>query len=160
MSEAPQHDPGPGVRFPPPLVYVLLAAVAWGLHERWPLRPPVSAEPILDPLGAAMMAAGLGLDALSLWMFWRQRTSPLPFRGAAAFVARGPYRFTRNPMYLGMTLLVAGAGLLFERLGLMVAALLGAAIIDRFVIRREEQYLQRRFGDSYREYTGRVRRWV
>jgi protein-S-isoprenylcysteine O-methyltransferase Ste14 len=151
---------GPGVRFPPPFVYVGLAGAAWWLHARWPLRAPESASAWLDPLGMALLVAGLALDASSLLLFLLHRTSALPFRPASAFVAVGPYRFTRNPMYLGMTALVAGLGLLVERLGVTLAAFAAAWVIGRFVIPREERYLERRFGASYLDYKRRVRRWI
>jgi len=151
---------GPGVWFPPPFVYAACAALAWWLDRRWPLRPPESLHGALDTLGALLVATGLALDLSSLALFWLERTSALPFRPATSFVARGAYRFTRNPMYLGMTLLVAGLGLLLERLGLVPAALAAALVIDRFVIPREERHLETRFGESYRDYKRRVRRWL
>ena len=151
---------GPGVWFPPPFVYAGFAALAWWLDRRWPLRPPEALVPVLDAAGLVLIAAGVLLDYSSLLLFWRERTSALPFRPAKAFVARGGYRFTRNPMYLGLTLLVVGLGLLVERLGLVPAALAAALVIDRFVIPREEAHLEARFGASYRDYQRRVRRWL
>jgi len=145
---------------PPPFVYLGLAAAAWWLDLRWPLRPPAAVHEALDRIGIVLVAAGALLDLSSLALFWLHRTSALPFRPATSFVARGAYRFTRNPMYLGMTLLVTGLGLLVERLGLIAAAVAASAIIDRFVIPREERHLEARFGESYRHYKRRVRRWI
>jgi protein-S-isoprenylcysteine O-methyltransferase Ste14 len=151
---------GPGVRFPPPFVYAGFAALAWWLDSRWPLRPPEGLREVLDGLGLLLVAAGLALDLTSLALFWRQGTSAIPFRPATSFVRRGAYRFTRNPMYFGLTLLVAGLGLALERLGLVPAALLAALVIDRFVVPREERHLEARFGATYVEYKRRVRRWL
>lgn len=149
-----------GVRFPPPFLYAGLAALAWWLHGRWPLAPPAGFGPLLDGAGALLVACGLLLDLGSLAYFLRARTSAIPFRPASAFVVAGTYRLSRNPMYLGMTCLVSGLGLLVERLGVVLAALLAALLVDRFVIPREEAYLERRFGASYLEYRRRVRRWI
>ena len=157
---SPAPPDSPGVRFPPPLVWAGFAALAWWLDSRWPLRPPAGSERLLDPLGLGLVVAGLLLDLGSLALFLRAKTSAIPFRPAAAFVATGTYRWTRNPMYLGMTFLVGGFGLLTERLGLVVAALAAALVIDRLVIRREERYLEARFGDAYLAYKRRVRRWI
>lgn len=151
---------GPRIWFPPPFVYLGLAAVAWWLDGHWQLRPPASLGGVLDVVGLLFVVAGASLDLSSLALFWLERTSALPFRPASKFVARGAYRFSRNPMYLGMTLLVAGLGLLVERLGLVAAALAASLIIDRAVIAREERHLETVFGDSYRDYRRRVRRWL
>jgi protein-S-isoprenylcysteine O-methyltransferase Ste14 len=149
-----------GITFPPPFVYAGLAALAWMLDRRWPLRPPASLFPLLDALGALLLAGGLLLAGVSMVLFLRAGTSPIPHRPAAVFVATGTYRLSRNPMYLGMTLVLSGFGLLVERPGLVAAALASALLVDRFVIRREEAYLERRFGRSYLDYKLRVRRWI
>jgi protein-S-isoprenylcysteine O-methyltransferase Ste14 len=106
------------------------------------------------------VAAGLGLDFWSVALFRRAGTSPLPFRPATSFVARGPYRFTRNPMYVGMTLLLAGVGLMLGRAWIALSALVGAGFLHLYAIPREERYLERTFGESYRDYRRRVRRWL
>jgi len=147
-----------GIRFPPPFLYAALAALAWWLDARWPLR--IEAGGPLELVGAALVVAGLALDLSALGWFTLSGTSPLPFRPSARFVARGPYRLTRNPMYLGMTLLVSGIGLATERPLLAVSALVAALVVDRTVIRREEAYLERRFGADYLDYKRRVRRWI
>ena len=149
-----------GIRFPPPFIYAGLAALAWILDRRWPLRPPESLTPLLDAVGALLLAGGLLLVSASLVLFVRARTSPIPHRPAAVFVATGTYRLSRNPMYLGMTLVLGGFGLLVERPGLVAAAFASALLVDRFVVRREEAYLERRFGQSYLDYKLRVRRWI
>jgi protein-S-isoprenylcysteine O-methyltransferase Ste14 len=155
-----ESEDNAGVRFPPPLVYAGLAGLAWLLDRRWPLRPPRDLVPLLDALGALLLAGGLLLVGISLTLFLRAGTNPIPHRPAAVFVASGTYRLSRNPMYLGMTLLVGGFGLLVERPGVVAAALLAALLVDRYVIRREEAYLERRFGPSYLDYKLRVRRWI
>ena len=149
-----------GIVFPPPLIYAGLATLAWILDRCWPLRPPERLVPLFDALGALCLAGGLLLVGLSLVIFVRAGTSPIPHRPAAVFVATGTYRLSRNPMYLGMTLVLGGFGLLVERPGLLAAALASALLVDRFVIRREEAYLERRFGQSYLDYKLRVRRWI
>ena len=158
----PGREDSPGISILPPLVY-LAAFGLGGLADRirpWPLA---ESWPVLDALrwaGLAAITAGVALDAWSLANFVRARTSALPFRAASAFVARGPYRFTRNPMYLGMTLTLAGLGLVFGRTWILLAALAGDLAMDRYAIPREERYLERRFGADYREYQRRVRRWL
>ena len=75
-------------------------------------------------------------------------------------IAEGIYKITRNPMYLGMTLIVVAIGLFFASYAIAVLGLFAAIIIDRLVIAREEAYLEARFGQSYADYKTQVRRWI
>ena len=90
----------PGVRFPPPFLYA--AAVAGGLvlNRWWPL--PVGRPALATSIGGVLALAGFGLMFGGIGVFWRSRTSILPVRPASTLVIAGPYRFTRNPMYVGL----------------------------------------------------------
>lgn len=155
---------GPGVWFPPPFVYLLAFLVFyWVDRALLPVglgRLSGGDGRVATIAGGCVLGLGLALDAWSLGRFWRAGTSALPFRPASRFVAVGPYRFTRNPMYLGITLGVIGLGFLLDSAWVLLAAFVGAAAIHAFVIPREERYLERRFGTSYLDYKQRVRRWL
>jgi protein-S-isoprenylcysteine O-methyltransferase Ste14 len=77
-----------------------------------------------------------------------------------ALVTSGPYRFTRNPMYLGMAFLYVGFAFAFGVIWALAFLPAVIVVVDRFVIAREEPYLERNFGQAYRDYKARVRRWV
>ncbi len=111
-------------------------------------------------LSALLVVPGLGLTLWSLWLFLRARTSPLPMRPATALVRSGPYRWTRNPMYLGLLLLYLGVALLFDVTWALILAPAVVILVGILVIRREEKYLEARFGEEYRRYMGAVRRWI
>jgi protein-S-isoprenylcysteine O-methyltransferase Ste14 len=115
---------------------------------------------VLEALGVAIAAAGLSVIVSALVLFRKSRTHPEPWRPASAFVTDGLYRVTRNPMYLGMTLLCLGIAVAFHSVAGIVASLLSALIVDRLVIAREETYLLRTFGDEYAAYKRQVRRWL
>lgn len=109
-----------------------------------------------------LVAVGLAFDGPALWAFWRSRTSVNPLRPerATALVTGGVYRFTRNPMYLGMLAhLLAWAAYLASPWALP-GPVAFVAYITRFQIVPEERALAARFGDEYRRYTARVRRWL
>ena len=159
MSGAPDS---PRIRILPPLVFVAafgLGGLADRLHP-WPIEAGPAGLRAIRLAGLLLVVAGLALDFWSVGLFRRAGTSPLPFRPASAFVATGPYRFTRNPMYLGMTLLLAGVGLLLGRAWIALAAPVAAGFLQLYAIPREERYLERTFGESYRQYRGQVRRWL
>jgi protein-S-isoprenylcysteine O-methyltransferase Ste14 len=100
----------------------------------------------------------LALSAVSL--FSRARTHLIPNRPANSLVIAGPYRFTRNPMYVALTVAYLGVCVLMQSLWALVLLPLVLATISRKVIAPEEAYLERRFGGEYGEYKTRVRRWL
>ena len=147
-------------KIPPPLVALACAGLAWALAAGWPAWPLPQALRL--PLAAAGALLGLALDAWSLWNFRRQRTTvnPLAPERARSVVQSGPYRFTRNPMYLGMALLQLGwCFWLGQPLALLAPALF-VAYITRFQIQPEERALRAKFGAPYEAYLRRVRRWL
>ena len=154
-SESSAHA---GVPVPPPLIYAAGYLAGLGLGRAVPLpRPPAG---VARPLGSLLVAAGVALPAAGITLFGRRGTSVLPVRPTTALVTTGPYRLTRNPMYVGFGLIHAGVALWRRQTWplLMVPPVLIA--VDRVVIRREEPYLEDVFGDDYRRYRQRVRRWL
>src|SRR6516162_3309673 len=133
-----------GVRVPPPLLYALAVLGGYVLNRQWPL--PVGEGAVINVLALTFAFAGLALAVSSIRNFRRSRTSIVPIRPATALVISGPYRFTRNPMYVSMAAMTFAAGVLL--------------IVRVFVIGPEERYLQRRFGADYAAYMHQVRRWV
>lgn len=149
-------DHGPGVRVPPPLLVAGAILVAWLLRRLLPL--PVTAP--LPLAGDAMFALAL---ALILWAgvaMLRAGTDPRPDKPDAALVTTGPFRFSRNPIYLGFVLVAAGFALRWGDLWSWLAVVAAQQLLDRLVIAREEPYLARRFGAAYTAYRARVRRWL
>jgi protein-S-isoprenylcysteine O-methyltransferase Ste14 len=147
-----------GVRVPPPLHYVAGFLVGVGLELAIPVDRPSLA---ITLLGTATGVAGwLALDGAAMLSFGRAGTSMVPMRPSSALVTTGPYRFSRNPMYLGMAFLYVG--LAFARGFVWALALLPIvlAAVDQLVIAIEEGYLVRRFGQPYCDYMARTRRWV
>jgi protein-S-isoprenylcysteine O-methyltransferase Ste14 len=151
---APDH--GPGVRVPPPLLVGGLVLAAWGLRRLLPL--PV-AEP-LPALGLAVILVALGLILWALAVMLRAGTDPRPDRPDAVLVEAGPFRFSRNPIYLGFLLAAAGFALRWGDLWGWAAVFASLFLLDRLVIAREEAYLAARFGPAYEAYRRRVRRWM
>ena len=147
-----------GVRFPPPLIYLagLLAGIA--LHSALDGGSPPTAVRIA---GAAVgIAAFLYLDSRAMVAFRRTHNNPAPWTPADSLVVEGPYRLTRNPMYLGMAALFLGLAFAFGTLWAVALLPVVIVVIDRYAIAREERYMERRFGSEYLDYKRRVRRWL
>jgi len=144
---------------PPPLVALLLAVGMWWLAA-WTPPWPWTDEARL-PMVVALVAAGLLFDLSGLVVFlrWRTTINPLRPERASALVTTGVYRITRNPMYAGLCcLLLAWAVYLWSPWSLL-GPVLFVAWITRFQILPEERVLQEKFGEDYRAYRARVRRW-
>jgi protein-S-isoprenylcysteine O-methyltransferase Ste14 len=154
------HDDTAGVPVLPPLVYA--AGLVGGYLLWWFLPVPVipGGGAALRIVGALVCLAGLALIAVALFQFWRVGTPPEPHKPTRALATDGVYRLTRNPMYLGMALGHAGLALAGNALWPLLTLVPVVWIIRRQVIDREEAYLAAKFGDDYRRFLSRTRRWL
>jgi protein-S-isoprenylcysteine O-methyltransferase Ste14 len=156
-ATAPKADT-PGIHVPPPVYYVAAFLAGVALELIFPTDwPPPGVR-----LAVAALAAGawIALDGAAMAWFRRARTSMVPMNPTTALVTSGPYRVTRNPMYLGMAFLYVAFAFAFGVMWGLAFLPAVIVIVDRFVIAREEPYLERRFGQAYRDYKARVRRWI
>ena len=143
----------------PPMLYYAVGVVAGCvLGSIWPL--PIPGDALVPVVGALWIAAGGALAAWGVVAFRRASTTFNPFGGTTAIVAAGPYRYTRNPMYLGAASIQIGLGLVLREAWVLLMLPPVLAIVDLYVIRREETYLERKYGEAWTDYAGRVRRWL
>jgi protein-S-isoprenylcysteine O-methyltransferase Ste14 len=156
-SEADTRDTA-GVIAPPPLIF--LAALGAGFKLDKSIGRGSVPLKVRVPVGAAALVAGTALMRTFVQAFARAGTPLDPYKPSEAIVTDGPYRLTRNPAYLGMTLTYAGISLLSDSPWALVPLPIAVAVTDRGVIAREERYLERKFGAPYLEYKRRVRRWI
>jgi protein-S-isoprenylcysteine O-methyltransferase Ste14 len=147
-----------GIRVPPPVYYVAAFLLAVALELLFPTSWPPSGVRV----AAVLLAGGawLALDGAAMVLFRRAGTNMAPMNPTTALVTSGPYRLTRNPMYLGMAFLYVALAFAFGVMWALVFLPVVIVIIDRFVIAREEPYLEQKFGEAYRDYKAQVRRWV
>src|SRR5260221_7299660 len=152
----------PGVVAPPPLIFLtfLIAGLALDYGRPLPLRPPALAPELSWAVGAVLILTALVIFALGIRNFTRAGT-PVPTREPTrALVTSGIHGRSRNPIYVSMFLTYVGIGLLANTAWIF-ALLVPLALVIRYgVVGREEAYLERKFGDDYRAYKSRVRRWL
>lgn len=152
-----------GVRFPPPLIFAIAFFAGYLIEKkvgRLPLVNSASGIRMLELVGAVLLAAGLGFMIWGVLTFRRAKTPLLPFLPATQIVDSGPYRFTRNPMYSGMTLAYLGLAWLTNMGWPMILLPLALFALHHFVVVKEERYLASAFGEQYESYRSRVRRWL
>jgi protein-S-isoprenylcysteine O-methyltransferase Ste14 len=156
-SSSPARDSA-GVKAPPPFIFLGGLAVGFVLEALLPgTSVPAAVQWIL---GGVLLIAGVALLGSFNSAFRRKGTAVEPWKPTTAIVTTGPYRLTRNPAYLGMTLVYLAIALLADALWVLAPLPLVLLIIDRGVIAREERYLERKFAQEYLDYKRRVRRWV
>ena len=152
---------GARVVFPPPLLFLAGMLAALGIHRIAPIdQLPSPIAGIARVVGLVLAAAGFAFASWGMATFFRARTTVIPHHAVSSLVERGPYRFTRNPMYVGLVALYTGLALAQNRLWPFALLPVVLAILIVGVIRPEERYLEERFGDDYRAYKRRVRRFI
>jgi protein-S-isoprenylcysteine O-methyltransferase Ste14 len=117
-------------------------------------------SPPVTYAGVLLIAVGLGLGFAALTRFRRAGTGIVPGSESTALVRSGPFRFTRNPMYLGMTLILAGLAIVLGSLSPLFIPFLFLVLMDRLFVQKEERWMEEAFGEEYVAYTRRTRRWL
>jgi protein-S-isoprenylcysteine O-methyltransferase Ste14 len=148
----------PDVRIIPPLVYVIGLVVGL-LVSVW-LPTKVVSDALAWSLGGFLFVCGAALAGSAVLRFLSEGTTVRPDRAPATFVIAGPYKITRNPMYVGLAIAYVGIAIADQSLWALILLPVVLAIINRAVIAREELFLSRRFGSDYLAYQKRVRRWL
>lgn len=145
----------PRVIAPPPLLALGAIAIGFALDAIAPIAGP-------SHLGAgiAVFLAGLAFAGWAIASFRRAGTNVETRKPSTTVVSVGPYRYTRNPIYVGMALGIVGVGLAAGSAWTILMVVPFLALIDRGVIAREERYLSTKFGATYDDYRARVRRWI
>ena len=161
MSDGRETSPvpdNPGVRVPPPILLIVVVLVGYGLQQAWALELPSGsgwsgAGWVLIGVGVAILIAG--------WVqFYRAKTNILHHRPSSNVIQSGLYRFSRNPIYVSGLLLQLGIAPLMNNLWIVLLVPVSKIVLDRYVIEREEAYLERAFGEVYLDYRRSVRRWL
>lgn len=152
----------PGVKFPPPSLFLAGFGVAW-LLETYVRRIPIfriGGTATMEMLGTILLILGFIMMIWGMLTFARAKTAILPIHAASRIVDHGPYSFTRNPMYVGMSLAYFGGAFVMNSVWALILFPFVIALLLRLVIAREERYLSNAFGKDYDNYRQRVRRWL
>ncbi len=157
MEEA--NRDGAAVRFPPPFVYLIALIAGTLLQFVSPLRLPLAWG---ARIGVGALAAGLGvaLVASAIGLFRRTGQDPKPWASTPEIISTGIYRYTRNPMYVGLATIQLGLGIGFANGWIVALVPVVLAVVYQIAVRHEEAYLTRKFGATYEQYKASVRRWM
>jgi protein-S-isoprenylcysteine O-methyltransferase Ste14 len=147
------------VRVPPPLVF--LGSIAAGVALARLVRAPLPGSRLAQKLaGFTLAVAGVSLGAQAFSLFKKSGQEPEPWKPSPSLIAEGPYRFSRNPMYVAMTTLQAGIGVAMNNAWVTLLAPLSLAIVHHTAVLPEEAYLEEKFGDDYTRLKASVPRYL
>jgi protein-S-isoprenylcysteine O-methyltransferase Ste14 len=143
---------------PAPLFYLPAFVLVTGLHWLWPL--PIVDHPATPWIGRAILFPGLALHLWGVWSMKRNRTPINPYHPPTTVVSSGAFRVSRNPLYVGLNLVLLGLVLILNSVAGLVVILTLFAVVHFAVILPEERYLEGKFGDRYSHYQRMVRRYL
>lgn len=152
------HDEAAGASVPPPLVFFIGFILGSVISYIFPIR--IFSVFWLQLLGLGPLVIGVSLLVSAGRAFARHKASFDPWEPTRELVMDGPYRFTRNPIYLSFTLIYLGASLVENSLVTLTILIPATILVDRKQILREERYLEKTFGKEYNRYRSKVRRWL
>jgi protein-S-isoprenylcysteine O-methyltransferase Ste14 len=143
----------------PPLLFLGSIALGVLLQLALPLRFAQESG-LRVAIGIAVVALGFAEIAWAFAVMRRTGQDPDPRKPSPELIPQGPYRYSRNPMYAGMTLIQSGLGVALGNLWILLLLVPTLFVLQRTVIEKEEAYLERKFGDAYARYRASVRRWL
>ena len=149
---------GPIMRIPPPLMFVVTFLAGAGLQRLARLTFPTGRTSHI--VGFGLVGCAVLLALYSVGTFIAARTTIVPFSAASKLVTWGPYRFTRNPMYVSLALAYLGVAVIFSQPLALILLALPLTLVHKIVIPFEEGRMREVFGEAYDQYCTRVRRWI
>ncbi len=147
-----------GATMPVPMVYFIFILMGLGVDYFWPFS--FLPQSILNPIGYTVIILSFLLFGLVLREFSKSNTSIDHRKPTTEVIVSGPFRYSRNPVYVSLTMLVIGIAIVADSIWVIVTAVPSVLIIHYFVILKEETYLLDKFGDEYQQYMRTVRRWI
>ena len=144
---------------PPPVIFIVFLVLSSALHWGLPMHVTSMYQWIRFPIGGHLLFVA-GVMAIQSFRLMRNNNTPIDFnKPTTTIVTKGPFRFTRNPLYLSLLMLYLGIAILVNSLWFF-PFLLWMFIVFNAIAKKEESYLEDRFGDAYMKYKSKVRRWL
>ena len=148
---------GASVKFPPPLVFLTFMLTAAGAHHFWPMQ--LGSLSGFRYIGGVVVILGIFITILARMSFKKAETNIAPWKPTTKIVSTGIFAYSRNPFYVAFCLISIGIGTFFNSIWILFSFIPSALIIYYIAIKKEEAYLEKKFGEEYEHYKNKVRRW-
>ncbi len=149
-----------GIYIPPPLVYVIVFLVALFIQRNFPIDSLIFQNQVTKFIGIIFLVGAIFFLIKSLGQFFKSKNTLVTFKPASSLQTNGIYNITRNPMYLGLALVYLGLSFLIGNWWNIILLPILILFVQEYIIKREEKYLERRFGQEYLDYKHKVGRWL
>lgn len=149
---------GAAVKFPPPLVFLTLMLTAYGTHQYWPMH--LGSFSGFKYIGGAIIFLGFCIAIFAFQSFKHAETNIEPWKPTSKIVSTGLFAYSRNPIYGALCLISIGTGVFLNSIWVILSFIPSAVIIYYIAIKKEEAYLEEKFGEEYLHYKNKVRRWL
>jgi protein-S-isoprenylcysteine O-methyltransferase Ste14 len=149
---------GAAVKFPPPLIFVLGMIIGYAIHFRFPVS--LGESEYINILGLFLLTLAIVILCYSLFLFFKAKTHIEPWKPTTSIISTGLFAYSRNPIYAAFCITTIGLGLVFNNMWMLISFIPSAVFVYHIAIKKEEKYLENKFGDEYSKYKQKVRRWL
>jgi protein-S-isoprenylcysteine O-methyltransferase Ste14 len=146
------------IRIPPPLILLFCVAVGWGVNQLYPF--PISSWGQMSVVGYLTIFLGLSTILYAKALFKKFETNIKPWKTTSKIIKSSLYSYSRNPIYICFCVIGIGFALVLNSVWVILLVIVYALILTEWVIKKEENYLQKKFGTEYTDYKSQVRRWI
>ena len=151
-------EKGAAVKLPPPLIFLIIILATYGVHHFWPIG--IGGSSVLKFIGVVAVVLGFSVVILASRSFKHAETNIEPWKPTTRIISTGFYRYSRNPIYVAFCLVQIGLGIIFNSFWILIGFVVSAALVYYIAIKKEETYLEIKFGEDYLRYRKKVRRWL
>lgn len=153
---------GPAVKFPPPLLFVLCTLLGGFMDYHWhiALAKVGLLNDLLNLVGAALLVLAVVIVLVAFYTFYKAKTHIEPWKPTSNIITTGIFAYSRNPIYIAMSLVPMGLGFIFSSFWILISLLPALVAVYFVAIKKEEAYLEQKFGEEYLQYQQKVRRWL
>ncbi len=146
-----------GVKLPPPLSFLTMILISMGVNRLYPIN--ITESLWIKYLGIVLVVLSFTTILYIAFLFRRHRTEIEPWKTTSSIIKTGPFKYSRNPIYMGMCLIAIGTGLIANSYWVVFSFIPAATLVYYTAIKKEERYLEEKFGQEYLDYKSKVKRW-
>ncbi len=151
-------EKGAAVKFPPPLIFLSVIFFSYVLHYFWPIG--IADVLFHKYIGIIILGLGISIVIIGKNTFSRAQTNIEPWKPTKKIITTGIYKYSRNPIYLALCVMQVGIGIIVNSLWMIISLAISVALVYHTAIKKEEIYLAAKFGDEYKIFKNKVRRWL